>query len=137
MPWVANVAKSRINSGWHPFWPSNTVLISINDPAGTLPNPKHDFMSKYYFSFLDYEEENDEFSEFVITGKQAQSIVEILEECYEQGNHVVIHCSAGICRSGAVTRIAQMIGFEEVRGNNSTSPNLLVLRKLKNALFGV
>lgn len=43
----------------------------------------------------------------------------------------MVHCTAGICRSGAVTEVAEMLGFKYI--GNHRQPNILVKKKLIKA----
>ena len=45
---------------------------------------------------------------------------------------VVVHCHAGICRSGAVAEIGVMLGFDDAEAFRS--PNLLVKHKMMKVL---
>jgi hypothetical protein len=46
--------------------------------------------------------------------------------------NVVVHCFAGICRSGAVTEVGVMMGFEDT--GRFRAPNLLVKHRMMRAL---
>lgn len=46
--------------------------------------------------------------------------------------NVVVHCVAGICRSGAVCEIGVMMGFRDTQ--EFRSPNLLVKHKMMKSL---
>jgi hypothetical protein len=46
--------------------------------------------------------------------------------------NVVVHCHAGVCRSGAVCEIGVMLGFNDTEAFRS--PNLLVKHRMMRAL---
>jgi len=46
--------------------------------------------------------------------------------------NVIVHCIAGLCRSGAVTEVGLMMGFEG--GKNPRMPNTYVKRELMKKL---
>ena len=46
--------------------------------------------------------------------------------------NVIVHCTAGICRSGAVTEIGVQMGFDDV--GRYRQPNLLVKHKMSKVL---
>lgn len=50
----------------------------------------------------------------------------------EERMNVVVHCHAGICRSGAVAEVASLVGFQVLDGLRI--PNVLVKKKLMQAL---
>ena len=51
-------------------------------------------------------------------------LVQHLELALEQNMNVIVHCHAGICRSGAVAEVGIMMGFEDTKTHRI--PNLLV-----------
>jgi predicted protein tyrosine phosphatase len=129
MPWIENVSKSNANAGIHYDTEGRGVLISIIDPCSSEVQPKHKFLEIHRFEFLDTEDETDEFS---ISDEQAQRIAEILVHCKRENLNVVCHCTAGLCRSGAVTECGIMIGFKDTERNRL--PNVLVKGKIMKAL---
>ena len=46
--------------------------------------------------------------------------------------NVIVHCHAGVCRSGAVAELGVMLGFKDTE--SFRSPNLLVKHKMMKAL---
>lgn len=46
MPWIENVAASDIPIGFHHNAGSNSMLISIVDPASWRPEAKHEFKDR-------------------------------------------------------------------------------------------
>ena len=46
--------------------------------------------------------------------------------------NVVVHCHAGVCRSGAVAEVGVMLGFDD--SESFRSPNLLVKHKMMKVL---
>ncbi len=149
--WIINVPGYYIPTGFHPDPGENSVLIQIGDPypmkggyyvsegsdGNEFPIPLFRFKNTYRFRFLDMTDDNidklspesrDHYTKGLITDDQASEIVSILVDAYNNNSNVVVHCSAGICRSGAVTEVGVMMGFEDI--SNSRIPNLLVKRKL-------
>ncbi len=135
MPWIENVSLANIKSGQHYAAGENAMLIQIVDPAMFFPKPLHKFKEVHQFEFLDLEPSElryNELAEFAITNEQASQIVSLLRYALDNDMNVVVHCVAGICRSGAVAEIGVVLGFEDTR--NFRNPNLLVKRKLLSAL---
>ena len=56
--WIENVAASDVSTGFHYDCGPNAMLISITDPAGWKPLPKHNFREVHEFEFLDAEDED-------------------------------------------------------------------------------
>ena len=126
-PFIQNVSLDDIKSGYHYDTRGRGVLIQIVDPAMEFPNPKYPsmFIDKYQFKFLDIDKDHrDEgLRKFCITEDQAIKLCEILKQALLDGNNVVVHCVAGMCRSGAVAEVGTIMGFtdtETVRMPNIT-----------------
>ena len=64
--------------------------------------------------------------------KQAQELVDILKFAQEKELNVLVHCVAGVCRSGAVVEVGEMMGFEPT--NRFRAPNLRVKHRMMKAL---
>jgi len=133
MPWIENVAASDIPTRYHHDAGDNSMLISIADPAGYRPVPAHPFKEIYCFEFLDVED-NDEVLEEEMRCSEADAIalVELLKRALENRMNVVVHCFAGICRSGAVAEVGVMMGFDDV--GRWRSPNMRVKRLMMEHL---
>lgn len=132
MPWIQNVSLGDIQKGYHIDAGINSMLIQIVDPAMEFPTPKYQFRETHQFEFLDLEQ-NDTFAEeFKITDEQAQEIVALLQHALDNKMNVVVHCVAGVCRSGAVCEVGTMLGFDDTEVFRS--PNLLVKHKMMKAL---
>jgi protein-tyrosine phosphatase len=132
MPWIENVAAADIPTGFHHDCGPNSMLISITDPAGWHPKAKHSFKERHDFEFLDAEDEDGFPEEAKISDAQAQEIVALLQRALENRMNVVVHCMAGICRSGAVVEIGVMLGFNDTE--KYRQPNLRVKQKLMKEL---
>lgn len=132
-PWIQNVSFANILTGWHYDAGVNSMLIQIVDPDMEFPTPKHQFRETHQFTFLDLEE-NDKFPDEVkITDQQAEDIVNLLVHAMNNNMNVVVHCVAGVCRSGAVCEVGVMYGFRDTE--EYRQPNLMVKKKLIRA-FG-
>jgi protein-tyrosine phosphatase len=133
MPWIQNVAKSDIAKGFHINPGENAMLIQIVDPPGDFPNPKHTFKEVHQFQFLDIEEHDFALDEEMrCSQEQANQLVALLQHALANQMNVIVHCIAGLCRSGAVTEVGLMLGFEG--GKNPRMPNAYVKRELMKKL---
>jgi len=115
-PFILNLSYNDIQKGYYSEESSEDVLIQICDPCLGFPTPKHPFHRTYQFEFCDIDENNsdkDMFDEFGMTVEQAEAIVMILRKCLIEGRNVVVHCVAGVCRSGAVVEVGTMMGFRD------------------------
>jgi predicted protein tyrosine phosphatase len=132
--WIQNVALADIPKGCHIDVGANSMLIQIVDPATEFPVPKHQFKEVHQFEFLDLEDEKDmpDAVEFMITDEQAQQLVSLLQHALDNHMNVIVHCHAGICRSGAVAEVGVMMGFEDARAFRA--PNLRVKHKMMQVL---
>ena len=133
MPWIENVAAADVPMRFHHDAGPNSMLIQIMDPAPTWwPTPAHEFKEVYRFEFMDVERDDKWPDEAKITSTQAEEIVRLLKHALENRMNVVVHCMAGLCRSGAVAEVGVMMGFEDTE--RFRSPNLLVKHSLMKAL---
>jgi hypothetical protein len=133
MPWIQNVSLSDVRKGFH-FDPGvNAMLIQIVDPPGDFPTPLYMFKEIHQFEFLDVEERDQvDDEEMRCSQEQANELVRLLQHAMEHRMNVVVHCVAGVCRSGAVCEVGVMLGFNDTE--MFRSPNLLVKHRMMRAL---
>lgn len=130
--WIENVSWDDVKNGWHSDMGENALLIQIADPATFFPMPKKEFKVIVQYEFLDAED-NDNFpDEAKISDADAASIVEWLKYALDNSMNVLVHCHAGICRSGAVVEVASMMGFTPT--DRYRQPNLRVKHKMMKYL---
>lgn len=141
MPWIQNIALVDVGRGHHVRVGENSMLIQIVDPDMEFPKPLHNFKEVHQFEFLDIEEDGltnngdgtwTDMSEFAVTQEQADKLVELLQHALANRMDVVVHCHAGVCRSGAVCEVGVMMGFDDTEAFRS--PNLLVKHKMMKKL---
>ena len=133
MPWIENVAAADVPMRFHHEAGENSMLIQIMDPAPTWwPTPAHEFREIHRFEFMDVERNDNWPEEAKITAAQAEEIVRLLKHALQNRMNVVVHCMAGLCRSGAVTEVGVMMGFDDTE--RFRSPNLMVKHSLMKAL---
>ena len=133
MPWIENVAAADVPMRYHHEAGVNSMLIQIMDPASSWwPEPAHDFQEVHRFEFLDAEDADNFPDEAKISDEQAAEIVRLLKRALKKHTNVVVHCHAGICRSGAVTEIGIMMGFKDCERHRI--PNLRVKHRMMKAL---
>jgi predicted protein tyrosine phosphatase len=141
MPWIQNVSLADVRNGTHIRVGENSMLIQIVDPDMQFPTPLYHFKEVHQFLFLDVEDSglsNDgtgtavDMSWGMITDSQAQALVALLQHALKNKMDVVVHCVAGVCRSGAVCEVGVMMGFGDT--DAFRSPNLLVKHKMMREL---
>ena len=131
MPWIENVAAADVPMRYHHEAGENSMLIQIMDPCPTWwPTPAHTFKEAHRFEFLDADSGFPE--EALISDEQAAEIVRLLQHALENKMNVVVHCMAGLCRSGAVTEVGVMMGFGDTE--RTRIPNIRVKHKLMKQL---
>jgi predicted protein tyrosine phosphatase len=109
------------------------MLIQIMDPATSWwPSPAHEFKETHQFEFLDAEDTDGFPDEAKISDAQAAEIVNLLKHALSNHMNVVVHCYAGLCRSGAVAEVGVMMGFQDA--GRTRIPNLRVKQKLMRQL---
>ena len=134
MAFIQNCAASDITTGMFYQNPGqNSMVIQIVDPGGWKPTPKHNFKEVHCFEFLDIEKDDIVFDEECrVSDLQAALLVGLLAYAFEHNMNVIVHCTAGICRSGAVCEVGVMMGFEDLK--KYRQPNLLVKHKMMKVL---
>jgi predicted protein tyrosine phosphatase len=130
--WIENVSKSDVTLGFHSDLGGNTMLIQIQDPATFFATPKHKFKEVHQFEFLDAEDEDGFPDEAKISDAQAIELVRLLQKAMDNSMNVLVHCHAGICRSGAVVEVGTMMGFTATE--RYRQPNLRVKHKMMKIL---
>ena len=132
MPWIENVSLGDIPKAKHHNAGENSMLIQIVDPAMSFPVSLHKFKETHQFEFLDLEQKDEFGEEFKVTDEQAERLVRLLQHALANRMNVVVHCFAGICRSGAVCEVGVMMGFDDTE--RFRSPNLLVKHRMMKTL---
>ena len=130
--WIENVSWDDVKNGWHSEMGENALLIQIADPATFFPMPKKNFKVIVQYEFLDAEDGDNFPDEAKISDADAASIVEWLKYALDNSMNVLVHCHAGICRSGAVVEVASMMGFTPT--DRYRQPNLRVKHKMMKYL---
>lgn len=132
-PWIQNVARSDIVRGLHIEPGPNAMLIQISDPPGNHPTPKYQFREVHQFDFLDVEIDDEVLEEEMrCSQEQANELARLLKHALDNRMNVIVHCHAGVCRSGAVCEVGVMMGFRDTEVFRS--PNLLVKHRMMKAL---
>jgi len=129
--WIENVAAIDVPSGDHHDCGENAMLIQILDGA-YIPEPKHQFRERHMFNFLDLEDDDEHVEEMGITDQQAADLVALLKRAFDEQMNVVVHCTAGLCRSGAVAEVGVMMGFDDTE--RLRIPNIRVKHKMMKVL---
>ena len=134
MVWIENVSYEDIKEGLHFDAGSNSMLIQIVDPDMEFPISKYDFRLVYQVKFLDVE--NDEKAGIVyneaINDEHATILADALTVAKNNSMNVIVHCVAGLCRSGAVVEVGTMMGFQDTE--KFRAPNVMVKKMLMNKL---
>lgn len=128
-----NVSRLDILEGNHiSVQCSPTYLIQISDVCKRQPIPKFE---EYFKSILrlNFDDVEDESNKFCISDYQAQQIANFILKARSDNADIVVHCLAGICRSGAVVEAAMSVGYTDAVNRNRI-PNTLVKRKLMQCL---
>ena len=128
MPFIQNVPAINIaNSNYR--LSTYSVLIQIGDFENPFfPDATNlGFESIYRFKFDDSEE-----GDKAITNLQAMEIANIIRHCKLHDKDIIVHCVAGLCRSGAVAEAAICYGFEDTGVRRQ--PNLRVKKLLLHHL---
>lgn len=136
MPTIQNISRREAASGQYNFDASvPSVLIQIVDLGMDFPVSPHVFKKTFGFEFLDVDDTERDLTLYEvgqISWDQAANLVDILIDALDSDMNVVVHCNAGISRSGAVVEIGEMIGFDHCP--RFRAPNLLVKSRMRTIL---
>ena len=139
MPWIANRDESWA-SGYVP-WP-NTVCVSITDPHRVGAKLANGFVDVLRLTFHDYDAPDALHCVYpedvaLCTKADADRIAAFARK--HRGKNFLVHCAAGISRSGAVVEtLLRAFPEYEDRGGRKVGwprcPNALVVKLLRTAL---
>jgi len=132
MNFIQNISKADYASGDHFDCGERAIAVEILDIASYPAIPKHKFAETYTFEFLDLEDGDEHAEECGITDAQAAQLCEILKQALDERRNVIVHCTMGICRSGAVAELGVMLGFADTGAYRQ--PNLRVKSKMMRYL---
>jgi protein-tyrosine phosphatase len=135
MPFIENISRDAVSKGFHYDAGQNAYLIQIVDNDCEFPTPLYSFKDTLQLKFLDVEDHRDINPGFTAcTADDAQKILEVLLKAKAENANVIVHCHAGVCRSGAVSQFAiDYLGFQDTESYRI--PNLLVKQQLTQAYF--
>jgi predicted protein tyrosine phosphatase len=132
MPWIQNISLAEAATGGHPDPGSNAMLIQILSAGRDFPKSPYPFKETYRFHFSDIEDNHPRAEAEGITDRQAAEIARVLVRALRKGMNVIVHCHAGIYRSGAVCDVGTLLGFYDTQ--RMRIPNKRVRSKLIVAL---
>lgn len=134
MPFIQNIALMDVAQGYHKDIGDNAMLIQIMDnDCQNFPLPKAFFQETHQFKFLDVEKDTTVIDPAMkISDAQATQLVSLLKHALDKNMNVIVHCHAGVCRSGAVCEVGVMMGFEDTK--RYRQPNVLVKTKMMKVL---
>lgn len=110
MPKIENCSRADIKNGTHGKVTPNTILIQISDVGYEQPKPLMYFRRSFPFWFDDVNENETNF----LNDTSSIVIAKLLRSAYKNDYDIIVHCHAGLCRSGAVVEAALHIGFNPV-----------------------
>ncbi len=132
--WIANFSLDEVKNGNHIILNNDAILIQICDPKTNFPISPYEnsFVKVFKFSFLDT---NFSVEPRAINDYQAEKIAEALNFAKKNNLNIIVHCHAGISRSGAIVEVGTLIGFEILKNHKQPRiPNTLVFNKVCLAL---
>ena len=139
--WIQNVSKYDIAAGNYQDPGPNSMLIQILDKGEDFPVSPPEFAEYHRFEFLDEEGSNYYGLNYdmpyptngdLITAQQAKEIADLLMKARSKSMNVVVHCHAGIFRSGAVAEVGVLMGFGDVGAFRC--PNRLVKHRIMEGM---
>ena len=133
MPFIQNISLADAIAGVHRDPGGNAMLIRILDVQDwDVKAPAHPFKDVRVLRFDDLSAGWADPVKFARRGprqEHADDILLALAEAHERGMNVVVHCRAGVARSGAVSLAAELVfGFESC--GNPRNPNSSLLEMM-------
>lgn len=137
MLFIENCPQIAVEKGTHSLPAHTSILIQITDPGNVFVKPFYNECFKEIYRFQFYDVTKPLWGRNCllepITEDQADSIVRILDRALEKGYNVIVHCTAGVCRSGAVAEVGKIMGFTPIHENRL--PNVEVKSKMLRVLY--
>ena len=119
--------------------PENTILIQFADPDKEFPRVPRGFTEIHQFKCWDVTDGDpkwDQLKDGAFTVEQANQLAHVLVNAWENEYNVLVHCVAGLCRSGAVVEILVSV-FKYTAMHNNRIPNFRVRRMIEDALYNM
>lgn len=114
MPKINNISMYDFENKNYRFRPEDTIVIQIVDNDMNFPVNDDPFFEIHQFKFLDVEKETVVIDpSFKISDSIAGIIVRVLQKGLDLNKNILVHCIAGCCRSGAVTEVGVMMGYDD------------------------
>jgi predicted protein tyrosine phosphatase len=143
MPFIQNISIADAVAGVHRDPGSNAMLIRILDVEDwDVKAPAHPFKDVRIFRFDDLTADWADPVKFARRGprqQHADDLLMALSEAHERGMNVLVHCRAGVARSGAVSFVGELVfGFEgsgNPRNPNSSLLQMMLLSHLVEVKF--
>ena len=135
MSFITKCSYEAIQTGMH-INPDNCILIQIVDIGMEFPQPqfKGMFTNIFQFEFMDVDYSDKDLLELGISESQAEELASIIFKAFVEEKNILVHCVAGICRSGGVCEAAEAYGFKYINPSGFNSPNLVVKHKIMGKL---
>lgn len=130
MSWIANVGEAFAEK-WTPD--GETVCISISEPGRKVKLPQFVDLIREHFQDYDGEKSHPD-SAVLFTPNHAARIARFARKHRDAGRNILVHCAAGVSRSGAVAE-ALLEAFPEYEDRGwIRHPNGMVKSGMKRAL---
>lgn len=128
--WIENRSLDAVRRGIHRQPNENDILIQITSPDTPFPDPAFPFKEVHRFHWDDVNGlGHEDGKNTMITQEEADHIIAILDKAFKEEKNVIVHCHAGISRSGAVVDIGVIMGFA-CTPNIWRHPNIEIRREL-------
>jgi predicted protein tyrosine phosphatase len=132
MPFIQNISIADTIAGVHRPAGGNAMLIRILDLEDwDVKDPAHPFNDVRVFRFDDLTADWADPAKFARRGprqEHADDILLALSEAHERGMNVIVHCRAGVARSGAVSLVGELVfGFDAVGSPRNPNSSLVAM----------
>lgn len=114
---------------WFVYEDRDCILIRLHNPDYEFPEGESEFLREVFFHEV-YELGIDD--SYIIPEETIEKLAKLISDAKEREQNIVVHCHAGISRSGAVVEVATMMGYKDI--GRHRNPNRVIKEKLRKAL---
>lgn len=123
-----NVSMVDAKQGNYRKMDGSTVLIQFADPDKRFPRVRGEFVETHQFHCWDVTKSDpawEQLKDHAFSVQHAQHLAQVLMNAWTNQHNVLVHCVAGLCRSGAVVEVlVSAFKYQEVHKNRI--PNYMV-----------
>lgn len=119
----------NINFPWFIYEDNGCILIRLHNPDYEFPKGESDYLRENFFQEV-YELALED--SYIVPDETIDKLAKLIFDAKERKQNILVHCHAGISRSGAVVEVATMLGYKDI--GRHRNPNRVIKENLRKAL---